>query len=67
MAAINFDKAAEKAIKKIPSQYFMDCDTMAELIRIAKAGAVFDALHKAYCAGIVAGNHATLTHGIKRL
>lgn len=69
MAAINFDKAVAKTIEsgKIPGQYFMDCDSMMELVRIAKTGDFYDVINKAYCAGMVAGNHATLKHGIKRL
>lgn len=69
MAKINFEKAVEKTIHsgKIPGQYFMDCDSIQELVRIAREDDVFDAINKAFCAGMVAGNHATLKQGLKRL
>ena len=69
MAKINFEKAVQRTIesRKIPSQYFMDCDSMMELVRIIKDGGFFDAINKAFCAGLVAGNHATLKYGLKRL
>ena len=69
MAAINFDKAVQKTIgsNKIPGRYFMDSGSMKELMWIAKKKSIWDAINKAFCAGIVAGNHATLKHGLRRL
>lgn len=69
MAKINFEKAIKRTIdnKKVPGQYFMDGDSLHELIEIARKCDIFDAINKAYCAGMIAGNHATLKHGIKRL
>ena len=69
MAKINFEKAVQKTIGsgKIPNQYYMDCDSMMELVRIIKNGDFYDAINKAFCAGLIAGNRATVKYGLKRL
>ena len=69
MALINFDKAVQKTIGggKIPSRYYMDFDSLQELVRIAKENDIYDAINKAFCAGMVAGNRATIKHQLKRL
>lgn len=69
MASINFEKAVKKTLEsgKIPTQYFLSWDELAELMSIAKARDFYDAITKAFCAGMQAGNHCTIDHGLKRL
>ena len=69
MANINFEKCRQKVALsgKIPSAYFLNLDEVTELWRIASDGDIFDALCKAFYAGFIAGNHATLKHNLKRM
>lgn len=65
---MNFDKAKQKVVfeNRLPSAYFLTSDDMAELFIIAQ-DSLWDALCKAFYAGVVEGNRATLTHNLKRM
>ena len=69
MANINFEKCKQKVALsgKIPGMYFLNLEEMAELLQIASGGDIWDAICKAFYAGFIAGNHATLKQNLKRM
>lgn len=66
MAKRNFEKAVDDVFAKVPDNYFLNGDELMELVAIAKKRDFYDAITKAFCAGIQAGNRATLKHNLKR-
>lgn len=65
---MNLEKAKKKVVfdGKLPDRYFLTSDDLAELFTIAQTD-LWDALCKAFYAGVIAGNHATVTHDLKKM
>ena len=68
MKTVNLEKAKKKVVfdGKLPDRYFLTSDDLAELFTIAQTD-LWDALCKAFYAGVIAGNHATVTHDLKKM
>ena len=65
---MNFEKAKKKVIfdGKLPDRYFLTSDDLTELFITAQTD-IWDALCKAFYAGVIAGNHATVTHSLPKM